>query len=188
MNNNDLRKRAIRAYNAMMARVHTHKNYTTVVVDSRWKNDRESYIQWYFTNFKDPSWAVDKDILVPNSRKYSPETCMFVPPYVNALFRAKKENSRGNASNSVTLPLGVSAYDSETKPYYAHCKINGVQTHLGLFSTPEDAHRAWQYGKIDQLQYILHDDQLTPEIIEAIENWIEIIIDDIDNGRETKLN
>ncbi|EOV8144431.1 hypothetical protein ACOJDJ_000126 [Cronobacter dublinensis] len=186
-NQKNLKSIANRSYNAMIARVENHKNYQDVSIDPIWLNDREAYITWYISNYHH-NWAVDKDILSPGSRLYSPQTCMFVPPYVNALFRSKKENSRGNAHNPVVLPLGVSLSESPKNPYQAHCKINGKQTHLGLFSTPEEAHRAWQLGKIDQLQYALMDTELTSEIIEALEQWINIIISDVEAGRETKLD
>lgn len=179
-----LREKAIRAYNSMVARCQSNKNYKDVSIHPVWKNDKEAYITYYMTN-NTKGWHLDKDLKVPHSNIYSPDTCMFVPPHINQVIRGKKSNSRGNATNAVVLPMGVSNYDNDKKPYQAHCKINDVQTHLGLFKTPEEAHRAWQYGKIDQLQYLLMDDQLNPEIIKAIENWIEVIICDIENGSET---
>lgn len=179
-----LRNKAIRAYNSMIARCTNNISYQGISIDPLWKNDKEAYISFYITNYVD-DWHLDKDIKVPHSNVYSPATCMFVPSYINQAIRGKKSNSRGNADNTTVLPMGVSSYPSNKSPYQAHCKINGVQTHLGLFQTPEEAHLAWQYGKIDQLQYFLMDAKLTPEIIQAIENWIEMIMSDIENGRET---
>ncbi|MGC1055622.1 hypothetical protein WKH49_02465 [Pantoea agglomerans] len=179
-----LRDKAIRAYNSMIARCNTNKNYQNVSIDPAWINDRELYIKWFSDNYVD-GWHCDKDLKAPYSNLYSPSTCLFVPTAVNHAIRGKKSNSRGNVNNIQVLPMGVSMSYSIKNPYQSHCKINGVQTHLGLFSTPEAAHRAWQCGKIDQLQYLLLAEGLNSEIIDAINNWIEIILDDIKNGRQT---
>ncbi|ELQ6046882.1 hypothetical protein R2200_002505 [Cronobacter malonaticus] len=182
-----LRDKAVRAYNSMVLRCKANKNYQHIAIDTAWINNRELYIANFMQGYK-PNWHLDKDLKVPYSNLYSADTCMFVPAHINNILRGKKSNSRGNADNSVVLPLGVSISKSSKNPYQAHCKINGKQTHLGLFSTPEAAHRAWQLGKIDQLQYALMDTELTSEIIEALEQWINIIICDVEAGHETKLD
>lgn len=54
----------------------------------------------YFSNFKawmeKQDWEgneLDKDILVPENKVYSPETCLFVPPPVNNFFKGLKTNA-----------------------------------------------------------------------------------------------
>ena len=72
---------------------------------------------------------LDKDIIKPGNKMYSPETCCFVPRALNGLL-----NDRGSARGD--CPRGVTFYQSK---YIARCGFNGKNKYLGLFSTPEEA-------------------------------------------------
>lgn len=101
-----------------------------------------------FSNFK--TWMIsqdwegkclDKDILFPGNKVYSPETCAFVSQELN-LFMTERNAKRG------MYPIGVSAY-GQTKKFVSCCKENGKSVHLGYFDTPEDAHKAWLAKKLE---------------------------------------
>ena len=66
---------------------------------------------WFDANYRD-GMSLDKDILIQGNKVYSPETCRFVPGYINNLL-----TDAGAARGE--LPLGVSA----TKPN-SHGQIN----------------------------------------------------------------
>lgn len=96
----------------------------------------------YFSNFKKwfddkengyrEGYHLDKDILIPNNRVYSPQTCCFVPHEINVMLR--------NSISGKTLPIGV---------YKNHKKFSASYNNkvLGLFDTPEEALSAYASRK-----------------------------------------
>lgn len=114
--------------------------------------DKSCCQEWiYFSGFK--GWMggqfweglhLDKDILVPTNKVYSPDTCCFVPGWLNTLVLT-------NPGRKGEQPLGVSL---SSKGQF-RAQVSKIETntnfHLGLFSTPQEAHGAWQLGKASQI-------------------------------------
>ena len=69
---------------------------------------------WHDANYH-AGWALDKDIMIEGSKVYSPETCKFVPGYINSVI-LDAGAARGD------LPMGVRHVNSAINPYRAHCK------------------------------------------------------------------
>ena len=92
--------------------------------------------------------CLDKDIIVPGSKLYSPETCAFVLNETNS-FVIARDACRGEC------PVGVDLC-KRTGKYRAQCEnpFTGKQEHLGYFSTPEEAHEAWRKRKHDLAQLV----------------------------------
>ena len=92
--------------------------------------------------------CLDKDIIVPGNKLYSPDTCAFVLPTTNSFVTAR-DACRGD------YPIGVNLY-KRTGKYRAQCGnlSTGKNEHLGLFSTPEDAHEAWRKRKHEIAQLV----------------------------------
>ena len=95
---------------------------------------------WFLANYRD-GMALDKDILVQGNKVYSPETCRFVPHYINSLM-TDAGAIRGE------LPCGVVAMNPDPKTgristtYTAFCR-NGHGRRLSrTFKTVEGA-RQW---------------------------------------------
>lgn len=118
--------------------------------------DNDVCIDWkYFSNFK--SWMqtqqwegmhLDKDILIVGNKRYSPETCCFVPNYINQLV---------NAGSSVRSekPLGVVEYKDaspKAKRYGSRLKTRHGGIHLGSFHTTLEAHFAWVEQKANYIE------------------------------------
>ena len=100
-----------------------------------------------FSNFK--AWMerqdwqgkhLDKDILVPGNRIYSPEMCVFVEARVNT-FLLDCGRSKGK------WPTGVRQHVCGR--FQARCQnpFSGRSECLGSFGTPEEAHAAWRQRK-----------------------------------------
>jgi len=102
---------------------------------------------------------IDKDILFPGNKIYGPDTCVFVSPEVN-MFVVERQNQRGNS------PIGV-YWDSHANKYKAQISVCGRAKHLGLYTTPEDAHAAWLSYKI-KLAYELAAVQTDPRVAKAL--------------------
>ena len=90
---------------------------------------------------------IDKDLLVQGSKQYSPTTCTFVPEKINLLL-GTSDGKRG------IYPLGVSLHNNGVNKYISRCSGK----YLGLYATPEEAHKAWQVQK-------------SKDIVEAVEWW-----------------
>ena len=110
--------------------------------------------------------CLDKDIIVPGSKLYSPDTCAFVLNETN-LFVAR-DASRGD------YPVGVDLY-KPTGKYRAQCNnpFSGKNEHLGYFSTPEDAHEAWRKRKDDLAQRVAAKES-DPRVVEALQKRYSI--------------
>ena len=92
--------------------------------------------------------SLDKDIIIPGNKLYSPDTCAFVLPTTNSFVTAR-DACRGD------YPIGVYLF-KPTGKYHARCKnpFTGKLEHLGYFSTPEDAHEAWRERKHELAQLV----------------------------------
>jgi CRISPR/Cas system-associated endoribonuclease Cas2 len=105
--------------------------------------------------------SLDKDIIAPRSKLYSPETCAFVLAATNT-FVIARDACRGD------YPTGVSLY-KHTGKYHAKCKnpFSGKQEYLGLFSTPEEAHESWRKHK-HKLSQLVAATESDPRIVAAL--------------------
>lgn len=108
-----------------------------------------AWIGWHkFSEFK--SWMdtqdwdgkeLDKDLLVPGNKVYSPETCLFVSSQVN-LFLVDGASRRGGFMLGAYL-------DKRTGKFRSSCNnpFTRTQEYLGTFSTEISAHLAWKVRK-----------------------------------------
>ena len=105
--------------------------------------------------------CLDKDIIAPRNKLYSPETCAFVLPATN-LFVIANDASRGD------YPIGV-YLRKPTGKYRAQCQnpFTGKYESLGYFSTPEEAHEAWRKRKHELAQLVAATES-DPRVVEAL--------------------
>jgi len=82
---------------------------------------------------------LDKDILIPNNKLYSKDTCIFVDSDINKLIL-------DNGASRGKYPIGVSLRKS-TGRYKSYIRDNGKKKHLGYFSTPEEASKEYRIAK-----------------------------------------
>lgn len=83
---------------------------------------------------------LDKDLLVPGNKIYSPETCCFVSREINS-FLTDSLATRGS------LPIGVCIHKATGK-FMAQIRAqrNG-RKYIGLFDSEQAAHEAWKAEK-----------------------------------------
>ena len=124
----------------------SYPSYIGTSVCSEWLS-ATAFKKW----MEQQDWSgkcLDKDIIVPGSKLYSPKTCAFVLTATN-LFVTARDASRGE------YPIGVHLY-KHTGKYQALCQniFTGKNEHLGLFSTPEEAHKGWRKRKHELAQLV----------------------------------
>lgn len=120
----------------------------------------QNFAKWYEKEFYhvDERLHIDKDILYPNCKFYSPETCILVPQRINMIFM-NKQNKRG-------LPNGIY---KEKHGYGA--RFNCV--HLGTYGTVEDAYQKYAEEKEKHIEEIANEYKgIIPErVFDALMNY-----------------
>ena len=134
-----------------------------------------------FSNFK--SWMekqdwknkeLDKDIIEPGCRVYSPDSCCFVPPDINRLLLHIKPNAKTG-----DLPVGV--LEVENGRYRARIRIDKKKVCLGRYDTEAAAGHVYRMARAKYLRSIaenqrdarvkhglhLHADRLEKYFLEA---------------------
>lgn len=112
-------------------------------------NDCSVVAEWIrFSKFREwmtaQPWEgnqLDKDILLPGNKIYSPDLCVFVPSKLNSFFLG-----RGAARGE--WPIGVNFHKQSGK-FRAVCSnpFTGKGEYLGRFHRPDAAHEAWRAKK-----------------------------------------
>ena len=80
--------------------------------------------------------CLDKDVIAPGNKTYSPENCVFVSQHVNLILTTRKR-FRG------PLPIGVNKNKSR---FVVSLVVNGERVKTGTYKTKEEA--AKSYGKL----------------------------------------
>lgn len=140
-----------------------------------------NYKKWYDSHHIE-GWHCDKDIIVPNNKIYSPETCVYVPPSINATFAG---NTR--ASKSINgLLMGVYKHGNRFRVNYY---VNGVNAYK-FFSSECEAHHFYcqkRLLRIADLYEFEIDDVYSEAANEALANGNTELAKNIVSSREKLL-
>ncbi|EFN4050376.1 TPA: hypothetical protein N8030_002950 [Escherichia coli] len=123
-----LAKKALKRWNTIHNRVASNKNYTNVTICDEWYTFSKFY-EWFKENYVE-DWDIDKDIC--GSKEYSPKTSIFVPHFINLMFR-DVNNIHGK---------GVSI--TRNGKYQAQAKWNGIPQKFGTFNSCQEATAAYE--------------------------------------------
>lgn len=133
----------------------------------------QNYAEFYYEDlWRQDGWHLEKDILVKGNKEYGPETCVFAPRAINALFN-KMKKTRGHC------PLGVH-YKKANGRYGANYRDgNGWLIHIGYFSNPVDAFYAFKEKKEALARSIADEwqDRIDPRLYEALYKYTVEITD-----------
>ena len=152
-------------------------SYEGVEVCAEWLNF-QNFAKWYyeqpFLNAKDDIgnfYHLDKDILHRGNKVYSPETCCFVPPYINTLVLNRKAK-RGDHV------VGVS-FDRENNKFRASINFQTYTKNLGRFTTETEAFRAYKRAKEAYIKEVAEKwkGKIDDRVYENLINW-EISMED----------
>jgi hypothetical protein len=125
--------------------------YGNCEVCKEWHNF-QTFAQWYNENMYQVGTErmhVDKDILYPGNKIYSPQKCLIIPQRINMIF-TNKSNERG-------LPNGITHYEIG---YSA--KYNTKE--LGVYETLEEAYLVYAQEKEKHIRQVADEyKELIPE-------------------------
>lgn len=109
--NNGSDAKAHSIWRAMLSRCYNTKDIRYrwyggcgVTVCEEWKNF-QNFCTWYKNNHV-KSWVLDKDILDNGSKKYSEDTCCFIPPKLSYFMKGKSESFKEGARNILKTRQG----------------------------------------------------------------------------------
>ena len=154
-----------------------HHYYDDVSVCEEWLN-YQNFARWYVEHPPyDPEYHLDKDLLRPAARMYSPETCSWLPSALNSII-TKHDAHRG------MCPIGVSVDSVNPRKYIARltdcCGVTG-KTYLfhQAFNTPEEAFAAYkaEKEKFVKQQAEAYKDKIAASAYDALLRWTVSITD-----------
>lgn len=128
----------------------------------------ESWLR--FSSFKawmqEQSWqgmVLDKDLLVPGNKLYGPDTCSFIPAWVNNFLSNLVPKTRD-------LPMGVAPAKSRFAARYS-CRDRPVT--IGTYDTVEQAHIAYRRYRLGEIRTRIarycESESAKPQICEALQ-------------------
>ncbi|ANM46142.1 hypothetical protein BELINDA_216 [Bacillus phage Belinda] len=132
-----------KAWSGMIERVYSdtfHKiqpSYKGCTMHEAWHNF-QVFARWFDENsytIEGERVDIDKDILIKGNKHYGPDTVLFVPQRINAVF----VNSAKAA--------GVRSKLTNTGKYIAHIRINNKAINLGAYETYEEARAVYMAAK-----------------------------------------
>lgn len=158
-------------WHQMMQRCYSKNNqtknpsYIGCTVAEEW-HDFQAFADWFFAHkHKDSGYQLDKDLLFPENKIYSPETCCLVPRELNSLLISCTPRAG-------CLPRGV-YFNKEHGRHKAQLMIDGKKTHLGYFDCADSAYQAYKetkerYVKNKALEWA---NRIEWDVFVALMNW-----------------
>lgn len=121
-----------------------------------------NFKEWFDKNYID-GYELDKDILFKHNKIYSPETCCFVPQFLNTLL-INVRKIRGQ------YPIGIRRVPSGR--FVARVSYVGKRKHLGTFDTIEEAFAAYKKEKESYIKEVaqkyFNDGKITKRVYDAL--------------------
>ena len=113
--------------------------------------------------FNQPTFELDKDLLVKGNKEYHPDKCVFIPSAINSALKTRKKFRDD-------LPIGVA--ENKVGSYIAQLTA-GAAKYLGSFPTPEQAFQAYKHAKENHIKLLAekYRDQIDPRAYEALLNY-----------------
>lgn len=128
-----------------------------------------------FSNFsewmKEQDWKgkeLDKDVIKPGNKIYSPDNCSFISQALNMLLVNKIVRSN-------KLPKGVHLH-SKTMKFRAIISHSGTETNLGYFNTKTEASNAYIKKKVEIILDAI-DEQLDVRIVNGLRLHADILLE-----------
>ena len=138
-----------------------HPTYQNCEVCKEWY-DFQVFAEWFSQNYytvNNEIMDLDKDFLSNGNRIYSPESCIFLPQFINkAIVHSNMNFSKSSTSNN---------------KYHARISKRSKQIHLGYYDNLEDAIRVYIKAKEEYLKELAYEYKalLPKRVFDVLENY-----------------
>ena len=155
----------------MLKRCYDEKNrtrypsYGDCTIDEKW-HDFQDFADWFEDHdYSNMGYQLDKDILHPKNKIYSPDKCCFVPRQLNTLIIGS-EAARG------AYPQGVS-YCKIKQKIKVQMKKDGVNSILGFFDDVETAVKTYKEAKECHVKHKASQwrGRISEDVFDALMAW-----------------
>lgn len=175
VNGKQIRCPAYKAWDRILMRSYSEAyhgyqpTYRDVTVCEEWLIF-SNFRKWFIENHVD-DYNLDKDLLVVGNRIYSPDTCIYVPTWLNCFVL-------GSGARRGDYKIGV-CWNKYHNKFQAQChnpKDKGIKSeHLGMFDNELTAHKVWLERKLQialdlKPEIDMIDLRIYPNIVEIINN------------------
>lgn len=151
-------------------------HYSGVSVAQEWLTF-SSFARWFVERTDTPAYELDKDILVPGNRHYSPQTCLIIPNWLNTFVQILGRDG--------DPPVG-SHYDKMGKRFRVSVSRGSGKGigHVGSYRNPYLAAEAYRKAKLEilkgheqEVSLIQEQNHLSINLLERIAQKISFDID-----------
>lgn len=125
------------------------KGYEGCEICEEWKTF-SNFKYWFEHNYIE-GYQIDKDILFKGNKIYSPITCLFVPPRINALFVKENNKTHGKCLKGVIYNARLGKYIAQLS------RLDRKTRHIGVFNTEEEAFSAYKREKEKYIKEVAED-------------------------------
>ena len=146
--------KAYKVWDCMLKRCYSkndknHKSsYKDCVVCDEWLL-YSNFEKWYNNNYIE-GYSIDKDLLSPGNRIYSPQTCCFLPPEINTRLIS-------HSIRKTEQPIGVTV-DTKQGGYQVIVKQHGKSRRIGnRYDDIDSAFKAYCSAKKEYIKEIAED-------------------------------
>lgn len=166
-NASKLHKHAYDKWHSMIERCYSsyvikiRPSYINTYICDEWRFF-SNFLDFYNKNYRD-GFHLDKDIL-GDGTLYSPNTCCWVPVYINTLMNACNTR-RGKYKQGVSYHIRYNRYDAIIHEY-------NKQIFIGCYATEDDAYNAYKHEKLRYVNEVissaLYKNDITYTIAESL--------------------
>lgn len=147
---------------------HEHNAYINCSVCDEWHN-YQNFAEWFYKNYyivDNEKVSLDKDIIIKNNTIYSPDTCCFVPSFINGIFVKREKNKDFDTPIGIEKNIHGNKYSAKIKKY------NKIYT-LGSYNTIEDAFNVYKIEKEKYIKEIAdkYKDKIPKKVYDAMYNY-----------------
>lgn len=151
-------KVAYSKWSAMLQRCTGNRiSYKDSNISEEWLNF-QNFAKWFEKNYNPEimqNWHLDKDLLCPDCKTYSPENCCFLPLELNSIISKKTNSKRENTG--ITFKQGK---------YFSYISNKGSLKYLGGFENINDAKNAYIKAKKEKISDLAN-------------KWIAVLREDV---------
>lgn len=146
------------------------KSYEDCSVCESWHNHKNFQI-WYkeqeCSGYYQKGYQLDKDILNPKAKEYSPDNCRLIPESINSFTNNNSDSRKTNLPSGVSWKAKNNKYQVSIKSGYKSNK------YLCLVDCPKEGYDVYKTEKVKVAKKLAEDWEglVDPEILDVLRNY-----------------